>query len=93
MRLRRTGDRAESLRLAGAVGQLCRLHGFEPADLPLTFTLLARHPELHTRDAVMAATALNRGLEAVLSADRAFDVVDGLRRVDPCDAQAVASLA
>lgn len=92
VRMRRTGDRPGALELAGAVSQLCRLHAFEPADLPLALTLLARHDSLHTRDAVMAATALNRGVPAILSADRAFDVVDGLRRVDPLDRATVREL-
>lgn len=92
VRLRRSGDRTEALELAGWVAQLCRLHAFEPADLPLAFSLLARHPQLQVRDAVMASTALNRGLTAILSTDRAFDQVDGLRRVDPADDAAVEAL-
>lgn len=93
VRLRRTGDRADALRLAGEVAQLCRLHAFEPGDLPLTLTLLDRHEALGVRDAVFAATALNRSVPAILSPDRAFDGIRGLRRVDPTDARAVAKLS
>lgn len=92
VRLRRTADRAESLRLASAVAELCRLHSFEPGDLPLSLTLLAQHDQLGVRDAVFAATALNRGLAAILSPDRAFEGIHGLRRIDPADDPAVAAL-
>ena len=93
VRLRRGSERQAALELAGAVAQLCRLHAFEPADLPLMMTLLARHAELSARDAVHAATALNRGVTAILTADRHFDVIDGLERVDPLDTAAVDALA
>lgn len=93
VRLRRTGDRATAIRLAGDVAQLCRLHSFEASDLPLMLTLLDRHERLGVRDAVFAATALNRNVGAILSPDRAFDGIRGLRRIDPADARAVATLA
>lgn len=86
LRMRRMGDRGEALRLAGEVAQLCRLHAFEPRDLPLMMTLLERHPQLDARDAVFAATALNRNVGAILSPDRAFDGIQGLERVDPAEA-------
>jgi len=41
---------------------------------------------------VTAATALNRGVVAILSADRDFDGVSGVERVDPADTTAVAAL-
>lgn len=89
VRWRRTGDRAEAWRLAGAVAQLCRLHAFEPGELPLMFTLLDTHERLGVRDAVFAATALNRHVPAILSPDRAFDGIAGLHRIDPLDAAAL----
>ena len=92
VRLRRGGTRADALELAGAVAQLCRLHPFEASDLPLMFTLLARHENLNARDALFAATALNRGLALILSPDRHFDDVHGLERVDPLDDGAVSAL-
>lgn len=36
-------------------------------------------------DRVHAATCLENGIEAVVSADRGFDRFDGLRRIDPSD--------
>jgi len=38
---------------------------------------------------VHAVTALRHGGAAIVSADRAFDAVPGLRRIDPLDAEAV----
>lgn len=92
VRSRATGERAEALRLGARVGELCRLHAVEPRDLPLVFTLLERHERLGPRDAVFAATALNRRISVVLSPDPDFDGIHGLDRVDPLDAGAVAAL-
>lgn len=90
--VRRGGDRAQAVRLAGAAGDLARLHEFAPSDLPLVMTLLAEHPALDVRDAVFAATALNRGIASILSPDRAYDSVPGLTRVDPAAPDALALL-
>ena len=91
--VRRGGDRARALRLAGAVAELARLHEFSPTDLPLMMTLLADHRALDVRDAVFAATALNRGIPLILSPDRAFDEVPGLDRLDPSAPDALERLA
>jgi predicted nucleic acid-binding protein len=45
--------------------------------------LFERHPALGAFDAVLAAVALDAGAEALVSADRAFGSVRGLRWVDP----------
>lgn len=44
--------------------------------------LSEKSPKPKMRDALHAATALNRGIEQGLTADRAFDDVPGLDRVD-----------
>jgi predicted nucleic acid-binding protein len=88
-RLRQTGDRAEAVARAQEVADLCRLHDLREQDLPLALRLHAEHPALDALDATYAAVALNRGVPVVLSPDRAFDAVPGLRRVDPADAAAV----
>jgi uncharacterized protein len=91
--VRRGGDRASALRLAGAAAELARLHEFAPTDLPLMMALLADHAALDVRDAVFAATALNRGIPLILSPDRGFDEVPGLDRVDPAAPDALERLA
>jgi hypothetical protein len=56
-------------------------------------TLPARHLDLHVRNAVFAgALSINRGIDAILATDRAFDGIDGLERINPTDQQAVATL-
>lgn len=44
--------------------------------------LLRRHPHLGVRDAVHASTALRAGVRLFLGADRVFDALDELHRVD-----------
>ena len=92
VQLRGRRDRKDAVAQARNVAELCRLHPFEPRDIPMVLTLVERHAQLQPRDAVFAATALNREIPVILSTDRGFDVVSGLRRVDPSDQDAVAEL-
>jgi len=63
---------------------MCVLHTFD--DEVLTRALdLAGNSELGGRDAVHAATALTAGFEEIVSADRDFDAVPGLRRIAPAE--------
>jgi uncharacterized protein len=80
-RWRRTGDRAEATAQARHVAALCVLHDVGPDDLRLALQLFEAHDGLHARDAVHAATALNRGISTVLTPDTAFDAVPGLARL------------
>jgi predicted nucleic acid-binding protein len=41
--------------------------------------------ELTVRDAVHAASALSPSIDAILSADRHFDSIPGVERIDPAD--------
>ncbi|TAK34637.1 MAG: PIN domain-containing protein [Chloroflexota bacterium] len=52
-------------------------------DLELGLTLFERCPDLGLFDAVLAAVALNRQAEALVSADRAFATVPQLAWIDP----------
>lgn len=52
-------------------------------DLDRGLTLFEQHPALGAFDAVLAAVALERGAEALVSADRAFASVPDLPWVDP----------
>lgn len=91
-RFRRTGDRARAASEAGAAAGLCRLHEVQPDDVLCALDMFAATEHIGARDAVFAAVALNRGIPAILSPDRAFDEVDGLVRVDPADRPAVEEL-
>jgi len=73
-------DRArEILRICSAV------HPLSAGDMRAALDLVDRHPELPTRDALHAATALTHGLTTVVSADTDFDTIGELRRIDPLD--------
>ena len=92
-RLRRTGDRALAAADALDAATLCRLHAVERHDVLHGMELLAKSRGLGARDAVIAAVALNRDIDAILSPDLDFDEVSGLERIDPADTAAVAALS
>lgn len=91
-RFRRTGNRAEASEAARGAARLCKLHALELDDVQRGIDLFEAHAALDARDAVFAAVALNRGIDAVLATDRAFDEVRGLERIDPADERGVAGL-
>ena len=91
-RFRRTRDRVRATLEARDVASLCRLHEVQPGDVLRALDLYAASERLGSRDAVFAAVALNRGIPAILSPDRAFDEVAALARVDPADRHAVDDL-
>ena len=91
-RLRRTGDRDLAVEHAQDAGRVCRLLDLRGQDATRALELFGAHERLSARDAVFAAVALGRGIDAILSTDRAFDDVRGLERIDPADEAAVESL-
>ena len=89
-RFTRIGRRAEGVALANAALDL-----FAPV-LPITHALMRRlpalieqHPSLAARDLVHVATCLQEGITDIVSPDRGFDTVPGIRRIDPADCEAV----
>ena len=52
-------------------------------ELRMALRLYGRHERLTSFDALLAATAITRGAEALVSADRAFAGIRGLRHVVP----------
>jgi predicted nucleic acid-binding protein len=54
--------------------------------------LSSDHTQIGANDRVHVATCVANGIDTILSADRAFDAVEQLRRVDPLDGVAVAQL-
>lgn len=89
---RRRGDAQATERGRRAADLCAAVHPFDREVMIASLVLIDRHPELPTRDAVHAATALSIGVTLVVSADRDFDVVPGLERIDP-DLDAVERLA
>lgn len=45
--------------------------------------LIARYPALDARDAVHVATCIHEGIPEIISADRGYDNVVEVRRIDP----------
>lgn len=58
----------------------------------LRAALTSTSPGLGTADRLHAAVAINAGCEVIVTTDRAFNGLDGLRRVDPLDTDAVKAL-
>ncbi len=92
VRLRRVGSRADVVRAARAITRAVSLHTVEPSDMDRALELWAEHERLDVRDAIFAAQALNRGIDAILSPDGDFDGIPRLQRIDPADSEAVATL-
>jgi uncharacterized protein len=91
-RSRRTGSRAGVAKTVRDIATLAWWHPVELNDVQRGIDLFEAHAGLGARDAIFAALALNRGIDAILATDRAFDEVDDLERIDPADQQAVATL-
>lgn len=75
--------RSEALDQAEEVRAQCDVRDFDRHVLAEALRLLRQHAGLGVRDAVHAATAVVSGVPGVLSADLAFNVIDGVHRVDP----------
>lgn len=85
--LRRRGmGGAEVRQRARGVATLCLMHEVSEADVDLALNLVATNPKMQVRDGIHAATALRRGVPIIVSADRGFDGIDGLQRLDPQEA-------
>ena len=79
---------------ARAVATACStVHRLDEEIIGMALDLIDAYPRLWARDAVHAATARMRGLSHLVSADRDFDGIDGLVRVDPLDSDAFTALA
>lgn len=83
--------RFTALRRPGVGAAMARdaLDLFAPV-LPVTHAVMRRMPELvelhgtlAARDLVHVATCLEEGIGEIVSPDRGFDSVDGIRRLDP----------
>lgn len=79
----RRRDRADAAALGRRVAEAFALLSATGHDLERGLALFESSPALGAFDAVLAAVALGRGAEALVSADRAFADVPGLRWVDP----------
>ena len=88
----RRRSRTDAVTLASAYLKLFSpLLGVPDPAVHQALDLLDKHQELGAFDAVLAATARMAGCDALVTADRSFASIDGLRVVYP-DASGIASL-
>jgi predicted nucleic acid-binding protein len=80
---RRRPRKDASARALDYLAMLVPLQRVDEEDLEAGLRLYERHTNLGSFDAVLAAVALNRDADALVSADRAFDSVRELRYVNP----------
>ncbi len=80
----RRGARAEGLAIVRAMtGLFPAMLSVTPNELLAACELVARHDGLPVRDALHAVTAMRAGCSDIVSYDRDFDRIDGLRRLTP----------
>ena len=83
-RYRAVANPEEAERIFSLARRLCEIVlPVRLRDVDLAAALLKRHPTIQVRDAIHAATMLHAGLPRILSTDRHFDAIKGIRRVDP----------
>lgn len=82
----RRRSRTDATFLARRYATALALLAIDGDDLELGLTLFERYPALGAFDAILAAVALNRQVDALISADGAFGAVAGLRVIDPASA-------
>lgn len=92
VRARRLDDRRQALQDARDVAELCVLHPLEAHDLEAAMALYGDNATITPRDAVHAATAIERGAAHIVSANRHLDGIPGLERIDPVDVATVDAL-
>ncbi|MBI2192094.1 MAG: type II toxin-antitoxin system VapC family toxin [Planctomycetes bacterium] len=82
--LHRRNRLADALRLARSILALFPgLWAVTSAEISVACGLLERYPDLPIRDALHAATMKTHGIRTLISADEHFDLIDGIRRLDP----------
>lgn len=55
------------------------------SDMRAAIEIYEGNPGITARDAIHVATMWNNGIDTIASADRHFDAVQGIRRLDPRD--------
>lgn len=92
VRLRKGVARRLAAQDARDIAATSQLHVVQEQDIERALDLWSEYEQLDMRDAIFAAQALNRGIDAILSPDKGFDGIPGLQRIDPADVEALASL-
>lgn len=89
-----TGDLEEAVaRIRNILALGLPVHGLSRDDFELALDLQLGTPSLSSRDAIHVATMRNREIGRIISADRDFDTVEGIERLDPLAASALTALS
>lgn len=89
---RRAGAEVAATAAESVLGLVSVVLPVERSDLERACALLRKHPGLPVRDAVHAATLRRAGIDVIVSADKHFDQVTQVQRVDPLDRDALLRL-
>ncbi len=82
----RRNRRAEAVELARTLaGQVTQLLPITQAVFAHALTIHSRFPQLTAKDSLHTATVYHFGLTHILSAERHFDGLPGITRIDPLD--------
>jgi hypothetical protein len=78
------GKRHVGIDIAGMVSRLLQpVLPVTGADIHVALELVSRYPRLSSRDAVHAAVMMNSGITRIVSADRHFESIRDIERLDP----------
>ena len=69
----------------GLISRLPNIVPITTTEIATAMRLLAETPDLSARDAIHAAVVFEHNLEGIISADRDFVRVPGIRRYDPAE--------
>lgn len=59
------------------------LHRYWKTNKTMAMDLIKLHKTITSRDAIHAATMVNNGIKKIITADRHFDKIKGIERIDP----------
>jgi len=60
-----------------------RVHPVTIAETDKALSLMKANPAITSRDAIHAATMINNGVKEIISTDSHFDLIPGVKRIDP----------
>jgi predicted nucleic acid-binding protein len=82
------GEREQALRVVSLFIKLVpEVLPITKEDLLLSLEMHERYPSLQARDSLHTAVMLNNDIQFIISADRHFDDVDEIERIDPAPAR------
>ena len=82
----RRGQREEGVRLVRSImNAVVEVIPIGNSEIEVAGRLLLQYPQLEARDAIHAAVVQIHSLEGIVSTDKVFDGIQGVRRFDPVE--------